>query len=171
MSRSGNQRKPLKLKSRSAFLALLIVPLFSACSWALVEGPPVGYERFNYVPCTAQMVLPTTDAAVFVGATWLGLAILLEDDFSQAFSDTFTFSRTTGAVTFLTSGVLAGVSAGVGYSKATACRAAQLEIAARNREVTAHNPDESSRSSEYAWFAPLIPAPIFGADPREREYR
>jgi hypothetical protein len=111
------------------------------------------------------MVLPTTDAAVFVGATWLGLAILLEDDFSQAFSDTFTFSRTTGAVTFLTSGVLAGVSAGVGYSKATACRAAQLEIAARNREVTAQNQEESSRSPEYAWFAPLIPAPIFGADP------
>jgi len=171
MSNAGNQRKPLKLKSKLAFPALLIVPLFSACSWALVEGPPVGYERFNYVPCTAQKVLPTADAAVSVVATWVGLAILFEDDFSQAFYDTFTFSKTTGAATFLTSGVLAGVSAGIGYSRATACRAAQLEIAARNREVTAHNQDKSSRSPEYAWFAPLISAPIFGADPREREYR
>ena len=171
MSSSGHQRRPLKLKSKSAFLALLIVPLFSACSWVLVEGPPLGYERFNYVPCTTQKVLPTTDAAVSAVTTWLGLAILFEDDFSRAFNNNFTFNRTSGAVTFLTSGVLAGVSAGIGYSRATACRAAQLEIAARNREVTAHNQDKSSRSPEYAWFAPLISAPIFGADPREREYR
>ena len=155
----------MKSKSKSAFLALLIVPLFSACSWALVEGPPVGYERFNYVPCTVQKVLPITDAAVSAVTTWLGLMILLEDDFSRAFNDNFTFSRTSGAATFLTSGVLAGVSAGVGFSRATACRAAQLEVAARNREVTAQNQDASSRSPEYAWFAPLTPAPIFGADP------
>ena len=163
MSNSGHRSQPLK--SKSAFLALLIVPLFSACSWVLVEGPPVGYERFNYVPCTVQKVIPTTDAAVAVVTTWLGLMILLENDFAQHFSDKFSFSRTSGAVTFLTSGVLAGVSAGIGYSRATACRAAQLEVAARNREVIAQNQDESSGSPEYAWFAPLIPAPIFGADP------
>jgi hypothetical protein len=165
MSSSGHRGKPLKLRSKSAFLALLIAPLFSACSWALVEGPPVGYERFNYVPCTVQKVLPTTDAAVSVVTTWLGLAILLEDDFSRAFNNNFTFNRTSAAATFLTTGVLAGVSAGIGYSRATKCRAAQLEVAARNREVTAQNQDESSRSPEYAWFGPLIPAPIFGADP------
>jgi hypothetical protein len=167
MSSSGHQGKPLKLKLKSAFLTLLIAPLFSACSWVLVEGPPVGYERFNYVPCTVQKVLPTTDAAVSAVTTWLGLMILLEDDFSRAFNDNFTFNKTAGAVTFLTSGVLTGASAGIGYSRATACRAAQLEIAARNREVTAQNQDESSRSPEYAWFGPLIPAPIFGADPQD----
>ena len=165
MSSSGHRRKPLKLKSKSAFLALLIVPLFSGCSWALVEGPPVGYERINYVPCTAQQVLPITDAAVSVLFTWLGLVILTEDDFSEAFEKNFTFSRTSAAATSLTTGVLAGASAYVGYSRATECRAAQLEIAARNREVTAQNQDESSRSPEYAGLGPLLPAPIFGADP------
>ena len=165
MSSSGHRRNPLKLKSKSAFLALLIVPLFSACSWALVEGPPVGYERFNYVPCTAQKVLPITDAAVSAIFTWLGLVILTEDDFSEAFEKNFTFSKTSAAATSLTTGVLAGASAYVGYSRATECRAAQLEIAARNREVTAQNQDESSRSPEYAGLGPLLPAPIFGADP------
>ena len=155
----------MKSKSKSAFLALLIVPLFSACSWVLVEGPPVGYERFNYVPCTVQKVIPTTDAAVAAVTTWLGLMILLEDDFAQHFRKKDLGIPDTGAVTFLSSGVLAGVSAGIGYSRATACRAAQLEIAARNREVTAQNQDESSRSPEYAGLGPLLPAPIFGADP------
>jgi len=153
------------LKAKSAFLALLIAPLFSACSWLLVEGPPVGYERFNYVPCTVQKVIPTTDAAVAVVTTWLGLMILLENDFARHINDNISVTRNSGAVTFLSSGVLAGVSAGIGYSRTTACRAAQLEIAARNREVIAQNQDESSRSPEYAWFAPLIPAPIFSADP------
>ena len=165
MSGSGHRRQSLKSKSKSAFLALLIVPLFSACSWALVEGPPVGYERFNYVPCTAQKVLPMTDAAVSAIFTWLGLVILTEDDFSKAFEKNFTFSKTSAAATSLTTGVLAGASAYIGYSRATECRAAQLEIAARNREVTAQNQDESSRSPEYALLGPLIPAPIFGADP------
>ena len=163
MNNSGHQRKLLKAKS--AFLALLIAPLFSACSWLLVEGPPVGYERFNYVPCTVQKVIPTTDAAVAVVTTWLGLMILLENDFARHINDNISVTRNSGAVTFLSSGVLAGVSAGIGYSRTTACRAAQLEIAARNREVIAQNQDESSGSPEYAWFAPLIPAPIFGADP------
>ena len=165
MRSSGHRRKSLKLKSKSAFLALLIVPLFSGCSWALVEGPPVGYERFNYVPCTVQKVLPITDAAVSAIFTWLGLVILTEDDFSKAFEKNFTFSKTSAAATSLTTGVLAGASAYVGYSRATECRAAQLEIAARNREVTAQNQDESSRSPEYAGLGPLLPAPIFGADP------
>ena len=165
MSSSGHRRKPLKLKPKSAFLVLLIVPLFSACSWVLVEAPPVGYERFNYVPCTTQKVLPITDAAVSAISTWLGLVILVEDDFSEAFEKNFTFSKTSAAATSLTTGVLAGASAYVGYSRATECRAAQLEIAARNREVTAQNQDESSRSPEYAGLGPLLPAPIFGADP------
>ena len=168
MSSSGHRRKPLKLKSKSAFLALLIVPLFSACSWVLVEAPPVGYERFNYVPCTSQKVLPTADAAVSAVTTWLGLAIIFEDDLSPASDYTFSLSKTTSAVTYLTSGVLAAVSASIGYKRAKACRAAQMEISARNREVTAQNKDESSRSLEYAWFDPLIPAPILGADPPDR---
>jgi len=40
-----------------------------------------------------------------------------------------------------------------------------LEVAARNRGITAQNGDGSPRLHEYAWFAPLFPAPIFGADP------
>ena len=158
---------------KSAVLALLIVPLFSACSWLIVEAPPVGYERFNYVPCTQSKVVPTIDAGVTAVSTWLGLMAITSEEFVKSLENGGTWLNVPGAsytkngaiVTFLTVGVLTGVSGGMGFKKVRECRAAVLEIAARNREVTAQNQDESSRSPEYAWFGPLLPAPIFGADP------
>ena len=166
VSSVAHRRGPLK--PQSAFLALLIVPLFSACSLAFVEGPPVGYERFNSVPCTRSKFLPTVDAASSILTTWIGTMMILEENpfpFADGFQEDLGIENSGGVVSALGYGVGTGYSAYVGFQRTTACREAQLEIAARNREVTAQNQDESSRSPEYAWFAPLIPAPIFGADP------
>ena len=171
MSNPGHRSQPLK--SKSAFPALLIVPLFSACSWLIVEAPPVGYERFNYVPCTQSKVVPTIDAGVAAVSTWLSLMAMTSDEFVNGLESGGTwlnvpgasYSKTGGIVTFLSVGVLTGVSAGMGFKKVRECRAAVLEVAARNRQITAQNGDGSPRLHEYAWFAPLFPAPIFGADP------
>ena len=167
MSSSGHRRIPVK--KQYVVLCAGIVPLLSACSWVLVEGPPPGYERFNSVPCTIQKVLPTTDVALSALTTWMGLMVLFEEDFPLGLShDDFTLSKTGGAVTFLTAGVLAGISGGIGYSRVTACREAQLEVAARNRGITAQNRDGSAQSLEYNWLDqlfPVFPRPIFGANP------
>ena len=158
---------------KSAVLALLIVPLFSACSWLIVEAPPVGYERFNYVPCTQSKVVPTIDTGVAAVSTWLGLMAMTSDEFVRSLENGGTWLNVPGAsytkngaiVTFLTVGVLTGVSAGMGFKKVRECRAAVLEVAARNRGITAQNGDGSPRLHEYAWFDQLFPIPIFGADP------
>ena len=162
----------MKLKSMSAFLALLIVPLFSGCSWALVEGPPVGYERFNYVPCTQSKVVPTIDAGVAAAATWLGMMAMTSDEFVTGLEggDTWinvpgaSYSKTGAIVTFLSAGVLTGVSSAMGFGKVKECREAVLEVAARNRQITAENQDGLLESFESAWLDQLFPVPTFSAD-------
>ena len=169
---SSSRHRSQLLKSKYAFLILLIVPLFSACSWLVVEGPPVGYERFNYVPCTQSKVVPTIDAGVATASMWLSLMALTSDEFINGLETGSTwlnvpgasYSKIGGIVTFLSAGVFTGVSAGMGFKKVSKCRAAVLEVAARNRQTTAQNGDGSPRLPESAWFAPSSPAPIFGAD-------
>jgi hypothetical protein len=165
VSSVDQRREPLKLKS--AFLALLIVPLFSACSWVVVDGPPVGYERFNSVPCTRSKFMPSVDAASSALATWMGTMMILEENpfpFADGFQEHLGITKGGGVVTAMSYGVLSGYSAYVGFQRTTACREAQLEIAARNRQAAALYRDESPQSSEYAWLDQLVPAPIFAAD-------
>jgi len=157
---------------KSAVLTLLIVPLFSACSFLIVEAPPVGYERFNYVPCTQSKVVPTIDAGVATVSTWLGLMAMTSDEFVKSLEDGGTwlhvpgtsYTKNSAIVTFLTVGVLTGVSSGMGFGKVKQCREAVLEVAARNRQITAENQDGLPESFESAWLDQLFPVPTFSVD-------
>ena len=170
MSTPGHRSQPLK--SKSAFPALLIVPLFSACSWLIVEAPPVGYERFNYVPCTQSKVVPTLDAGIAAASTWLAMMAMTSDEFITGLEngDTWlnvpgaSYSKTGGIMTFLSAAVVTGVSSGMGFGKVKQCREAVLEVAARNRQITAENQDGLPESFESAWLDQLFPVPIFGTD-------
>ena len=110
---------------KSAVLTLLIAPLFSACSFLIVEAPPVGYERFNYVPCTQSKVVPTLDAGIAAASTWLAMMAMTSDEFITGLEngDTWlnvpgaSYSKTGGIVTFLSAGVLTGVSASMGFKR------------------------------------------------------
>ena len=145
---------------KSAVLTFLIAPLFSACSFLIVEAPPVGYERFNYVPCTQSKVVPTIDAGVAVASTWLAMMAMTSDEFVTGLEggDTWlnipgaSYSKTGGILTFLSAGVLTGVSSGMGFGKVKQCREAVLEVAARNRQITAENQDGLPESFESAWL-------------------
>ena len=157
---------------KSAVLSLLIVPLLGACSFLIVEAPPVGYERFNYVPCTQSKVVPTIDFGIAAASSWLGLMAMTSDEFVTGLEggDTWinipgaSYSKTGAIVTFLSAGVLAGVSSGRGFGKVRQCREAVLEVAARNRQITAENQDGLPESFESAWLDQLFPVPIFGTD-------
>ena len=157
---------------KSAVLTFLIAPLFSACSFLIVEAPPVGYERFNYVPCTQSKVVPTIDAGVAVASTWLAMMAMTSDEFVTGLEggDTWinipgaSYSKTGAIVTFLSAGVLTGVSSGRGFGKVRQCREAVLEVAARNRQITAENQDGLPESFESAWLDQLFPVPTFSVD-------
>jgi hypothetical protein len=157
---------------KSAVLSLLIVPLLGACSFLIVEAPPVGYERFNYVPCTQSKVVPTIDFSIAAASSWLGLMAMTSDEFVTGLEggDTWinipgaSYSKTGAIVTFLSAGVLAGVSSGRGFGKVRQCREAVLEVAARNRQITAENQDGLPESFESTWLDQLFPVPIFGTD-------
>ena len=157
---------------KSAVLTLLIVPLFSACSFLIVEAPPVGYERFNYVPCTQSKVVPTLDAGIAAASTWLAMMAMTSDEFITGLEngDTWlnipgaSYSKSGGVLTFLSAGVLTGVSAGMGFKKVRECREAVLEVAARNRQITAQNQDGLPESFEAAWLDQLFPVPTFSVD-------
>jgi hypothetical protein len=133
----------------------------------MVEGPPVGYERFNYVPCTRSKVVPAIDVAASTVTTWLGVIMSVEDDpfhFASGLGDEWGISQTGGIISTLTIGALTGLSGYKGFKKTVACREAQLEIAARNREIIALNRDGPLQSLEKTWLDQLPSAPIFGAD-------
>jgi hypothetical protein len=157
---------------KSAVLTLLIVPLFSACSFLIVEAPPVGYERFNYVPCTQSKVVPTIDAGIAAASAWLSMMVMTSDEFVTGLEngDTWlnipgaSYSKSGGVLTFLSAGVLTGVSAGMGFKKVRECREAVLEVAARNRQITAQNQDGLPESFESAWLDQLFPVPTFSVD-------
>ncbi len=157
---------------KSAVLSLLIVPLLGACSFLIVEAPPVGYERFNYVPCTQSKVVPTIDAGVAAAATWLGMMAMTSDEFVTGLEggDTWinvpgaSYSKTGAIMTFMSAGVLTGVSSAMGFGKVSEFSEAVLEVAARNRQITAENQDRLPESFESAWSDQLFPVPIFGVD-------
>ena len=157
---------------KSTVLCLLIIPLLSACSFLIVEAPPVGYERFNYVPCTQSKVVPTIDVGVAAASTWLAMMAMTSDEFVTGLEagDTWlnvpgaSYSKTGGIVTFLSAGVLTGVSSAMGFRKVRECREAVLEVAARNRQITAENQDGLPESFEFSWLDQLFPVPTFGVD-------
>ena len=158
--------------TKSTVLSFLIIPLFSACSFLIVEAPPVGYERFNYVPCTQSKVVPTIDVGVAAASTWLAMMAMTSDEFVTGLEggDTWlnvpgaSYSKTGGIVTFLSAGVLTGVSSAMGFGKVRECREAVLEVAARNRQITAENQDGLPESFESAWLDRLFPAPTLSVD-------
>ena len=157
---------------KSAVLTILLAPLFSACSFLIVEAPPVGYERFNYVPCTQSKVVPTLDAGIAAASTWLAMMAMTSDEFITGLEngDTWlnvpgaSYSKTGGIMTFLSAAVVTGVSSGMGFGKVKQCREAVLEVAARNRQITAENQDGLPESFESAWLDQLFPVPTFSTD-------
>ena len=66
-------------KTVYCFGLALVIPLFSACSLAFVNGPPVGYERFDPVPCTSSKLFPIVDAVWSAASFWAGGMLALED--------------------------------------------------------------------------------------------
>ena len=84
------------MKMTLKFLLVLLIPMVSACSWVLVEAPPAGYERFNYVPCTRSKVVPALDAGVAAAATWVGMMLLTSDEFTQEFQEDRTITKAGG---------------------------------------------------------------------------
>ena len=157
---------------KSAVLTFLIAPLFSACSFLIVEAPPVGYARFNYVPCTQSKVVPTIDAGVAAAATWLTMMVMTSDEFVTGLErgDTWlnvpgaSYSKSGGILTFLSTAAVTGISSGMGFGKGKQCREAVLEVAARNRQITAENQDGLPESFESAWLDQLFPVPTFSVD-------
>ena len=138
----------------------------------IVEAPPVGYERVNYVPCTQSKVVPTIDFGIAAASSWLGLMAMTSDEFVTGLEggDTWlnipgaSYSKTGGILTFLSAGVLTGISSGMGFGKVKQCREAVLEVAARNRQITAENQDGLPESFESAWLDQLFPIPTFSVD-------
>ena len=143
----------------SKFLLALLIPVVSACSWVLVEAPPAGYERLNYVPCTRSKVVPALDAGLAAAATWVGMMLVTSDEFTTEFQEDRTITKTGGILTFLGAGALAGFNANLGFKRTTACREAQLEVAARNRGGSPALP-------EFALMNQLFPLPTLSADPQ-----
>jgi len=164
------------LTLRSAVLTVLLIPLLSACSWVFVESPPEGYERFNYVPCTRSKVVPVIDASVAAASAWVTLMLMTSDDFADKFEGDNTllnipgasYSKAGGVLAFLGSGALAGYNANLGFKRVSACRDAQLEVAARNRSMSPESPElpeaESPTLPQFSWLDRLFPLPSLGAD-------
>mgnify|MGYP006126526937 CR=1 FL=1 len=156
------------VKSKILLCIMLIFPLLSACSIVMVDGPPVGYERFNYVPCTRSKVVPAVDGLASSISAWLGVMMLADDqngfNIGKDLANKWGVSKNGAIISNLAFGVLTGVSGYKGFKKTVACREAQLELAARNREITALNRDEPLQSIAKAMLDQLPSAPIFGAD-------
>ena len=148
------------MKMTLKFLLVLLIPMVSACSWVLVEAPPAGCERFNYVPCTRSKVVPALDAGVAAAATWVGMMLLTSDEFTQEFQEDRTITKAGGVLTFLSTGALAGFNANLGFKRTAACREAQLEVAARNRQGSPALPE----LPEFAWMDQLFPLPTLSVD-------
>ena len=156
------------MKSKILLCIMLIFPLLSACSIVMVDGPPVGYERFNYVPCTRSKVVPAVDGITSAATAWFGVMMLAGDHegfkIGNDLATSWGVSRKGGIISNLAFGVLTGVSGYKGLKKTLACREAQLELAARNREITALNRDGPLQSIAKSMLDQFPSAPIFGAD-------
>ena len=148
-------------------MCVLVIPVFSACSLAFVEGPPVGYERFDPVPCTSSKVFPILDAAFSAVSFWAGGMLALEEvtDFQDDIGKHLGVSKTGAMVTMFATGVAGGYSAYKGFNETKACREAMLEVQARNRDVIAKSQGQASQPTESPWRAPFFPAPVFGVGP------
>ena len=156
------------MKLNKMLVVALVAPMFSACSFAFVDGPPVGYERFTPVPCTQSRTLPTLDAAFSALTMWGGTMMMLQGD--EDFGDKqlggigrdLGMSKNGGVVTFVGAGIASGISAINGFKKVGACRDAHLEVAARREQAVAQYRDQSSGLPGYALSDALFPQPTFG---------
>ncbi len=103
----------------------------SACSFAFVDGPPLGHENLEDFTCTESRLLPALDG-VWAGL-WGVLAAVAASEESSSNSESLEQGLTTAVgVGFL---VLNGASSITGFRRVNSCRAAQSELARRSQEV------------------------------------
>lgn len=108
--------------------------LFTGCGLALTNGPPTGHEQMDSFSCTTQDVGPILDA--FAG----GVTVLVAAA-AAARPDWYDNSgRIVSAG--LAWGVVSGLSAADGFSKAKRCRAAYRQLAIRHGQHPADLPPE-----------------------------
>ena len=155
-------------KTVYCFGLALVIPLFSACSLAFVNGPPVGYERFDPVPCTSSKLFPIVDAVWSAASFWAGGMLALEDEdagFQDEANKYLGVSETGIMVTMIASGLASGYSAYKGFKDTKSCRDAVLEVEARNRDGIAESQGRSLDASDSAWQDPFLPTPRFLGEP------
>lgn len=100
------------------------------CSFALVDGPPIGHEQLEYVLCTETTTFPVLDVIGVAGS-------LLDADRAEAWALAVVF----------------GASAWTGFRRVNACRAARLESALRSPPA----PDPlASAADQVRWPAPTL---------------
>jgi hypothetical protein len=111
---------------------LLLVLTVSGCSFALVRGPPAGYESMEYFACTEGREWPTADL-LYAGATGLlGITVILAGR-----SDNSAWDPEDGLGLIVISG-LSGIAAKKGFEKVSACRQAKLEQAQKGYGTITH---------------------------------
>ncbi len=111
---------------------LLLALTVSGCSFALVRGPPAGYESMEYFACTEGREWPTADL-LYAGATGLlGIAVILAGR-----SDNSAWDPEDGLGLIVISG-LSGIAAKKGFEKVSACRQAKLEQAQKGYGTITH---------------------------------
>lgn len=153
---------------KTAYFSVLAIPIFGACSLAFVNGPPVGYERFDPVPCTSSKFFPILDAVFSAASFWVGGMLMLEDN-DAAFQDEVNkylgVSETGAMVTMLASGLASGYSAYKGFKDTKSCRDAVLEVQARNSDGIAESQGQAPDTTNSAWQDPFLPTPRFLGGP------
>jgi hypothetical protein len=143
---------------RQTIVALAIA--LQGCSFVLVSGPPANHAQLPYFDCTSSNVGPILDTVWTVLQTLnLGLAVASDD---QGWHDVFCAKGDTsctpaisrGAAIPLYIGFAAAGAAGMyfGYSRASACRSAKAQLAAR---AAIGGPAQPG-----TWPPPVAPAPV-----------
>ena len=133
-----------------------------------VSAPPVGYERFDPVPCTSSKLMPILDAVLSTAGLWAGTMISMSEvtDFQRDFGKRLGVSKTGAMVTAFATGVASGYSAYKGFGETKSCREALLEVQARNRDGIAESQGRSlDTASNSAWQDPFLPVPRFLGNP------
>jgi hypothetical protein len=119
--------------SRTGALALALcvgtaTTMTSGCSLLFVDGPPANAQKLRSFNCTTSNSLPVTDAVIG------GLFALSAVGAATGSSGTSGSTTTSDVSAAIGTGVVAAafaVSAGVGYSRTSACKDATAELMTR----------------------------------------
>lgn len=116
------RRTVFSLTATGALVAFLSVGM-SACGFIFSHGPPDGYEQMSSFDCTTENTGPILDLV------WAGLNVagaLAASSNPQTYTDPGQIEAVG-----LSWGVVSSISAGVGFSKSSRCRAAKLDLSQR----------------------------------------